>query len=226
MQVIKHRAVWFVISGLLIAASIASLFVWGLKYGIDFTGGSIQEISWSVARPDNSTLAAAYKAQGIEGVTIQASGASETIARFKDVGEDQHAKILAGLRSKFATKDIAAAKVLEEKSFSSIGPSIGSELKTKSIYAILMVLLAIILYVAWAFRRVSRPVASWKYGVAAVIALAHDVFIPIGFFSILGHFFGYEVDVLFVTALMTVLGFSVHDTIVVFDRIRENLLKR
>ncbi len=226
MQVIKYRAVWFVISGVLIAASIASLFVWGLKFGIDFTGGSIQEISWNVARPDQSAIAGIFKDQGVNDVEIQNSGANETILRFKDVGEDQHAKILTALETKFATHDVTGAKVLEEKSFSSIGPAIGSEMKTKSIYAIIMVLLAIILYVAWAFRRVSRPVASWKYGLAAVIALFHDVFIPIGFFSVLGHFFGYEVDILFVTALLTVLGFSVHDTIVVFDRIRENLLKR
>jgi preprotein translocase subunit SecF len=226
MQVIKYRAVWFTVSGLLIAASIVSLFVWGLKFGIDFTGGSIQEISWNVPRPNSSSITAVFKDPGFNDVEIQNSGVNETIQRFKDVSEDQHAKILSALETKFATKDITGAKVLEEKSFSSIGPAIGSEMETKSIYAIIMVLLAIILYVAWAFRRVSRPVASWKYGLAAVIALFHDVFIPIGFFSVLGHFFGYEVDILFVTALLTVLGFSVHDTIVVFDRIRENLLKR
>jgi preprotein translocase subunit SecF len=226
MQVIKYRAAWFIISGVLIASSIVSLFVWGLKFGIDFTGGSIQEISWNVARPDASSIATVFKAQGVEDVVIQNSGDKETIQRFKDVGEDQHAKLLSALETKFATKDLTGAKVLEEKSFSSIGPAIGNEMKTKSVYAIIAVLLAIILYVAWAFRKVSRPVASWKYGVAAVIALFHDVFIPIGFFSVLGHFLGYEVDILFVTALLTVLGFSVHDTIVVFDRIRENLLKR
>ncbi len=226
MQVIKYRFLWFVISGVLIAASIASLFVWGLKFGIDFTGGSIQEISWGVTRPDSAAIVSVFKSQGVEDVIIQNSGDKETIQRFKDVSEDQHAKIIGALETKFATKDLTGAKVLEEKSFSSIGPAIGNEMKTKSIYAIVMVLLAIILYVAWAFRKVSRPVASWKYGVAAVVALCHDVFIPIGFFSVLGHFLGYEIDILFVTALLTVLGFSVHDTIVVFDRIRENLLKR
>ncbi len=226
MQVIKYRSLWFTISGLLIAASIASLFIWGLKFGIDFTGGSIEEISWNVPRPQTAEIAAVFKDQGVEDVLIQNSGDKETIQRFKNVDEPEHAKILAALQAKFATKDVAGAKVLEEKSFSSIGPTIGNEMRTKSIYAVIMVLLAIILYVAWAFRRVSRPVASWKYGVAAVIALCHDVFIPVGFFSVLGHFLGYEIDILFVTALLTVLGFSVHDTIVVFDRIRENLLKR
>lgn len=226
MQVIKYRVIWFIVSGVLIVSSIASLFVWGLKFGIDFTGGAIQEISWKVDRPEAAAIAAVFKEQGIDDAVIQNSGTDETLLRFKDVDETTHAKILTALENKFATKDLTGAKVLEEKSFSSIGPTIGNELKTKSIYAVFMVLAAIILYIAWAFRRVSRPVASWKYGLAAVVALMHDVFIPIGFFSVLGHFLGYEIDILFVTALLTVLGFSVHDTIVVFDRIRENLLKR
>jgi preprotein translocase subunit SecF len=225
MNIIKYRVLWFVVSGILIAASISSLFIWGLKFGIDFTGGSIQEISWNVSRPEASVIASVLKEQGVDDAVIQNAGTNETISRFKDVTEDQHAKILQALKNKFATKDISSDKVLEEKSFSSIGPAVGNEMKTKSIYAIVMVLIAIILYVAWAFRRVSRPVASWKYGVAAVIALVHDVFIPVGIFSLLGHYLGYEIDILFVTALLTVLGFSVHDTIVVFDRIRENLLK-
>ncbi|OGY91532.1 MAG: protein-export membrane protein SecF [Candidatus Komeilibacteria bacterium RIFCSPLOWO2_02_FULL_48_11] len=110
-----------------------------------------------------------------------------------------------------------------EDSFESIGPTIGNELKQRSVYAVLAVLAAIIIYIAWAFRKVSQPVASWKYGLAAVIALTHDVLIPIGIFAVLGKFLGVEVDILFVTALLTILGFSVHDTIVVFDRIRENL---
>lgn len=225
MNIIKYRVLWFVVSGILITASIGSLFIWGLKFGIDFTGGSIQEIAWNVSRPEAAAINAVLKEQGVDDAVIQNAGSNETISRFKDVPEDQHAKIVQALKDKFATKEISSDKVLEEKSFSSIGPSVGNEMKTKSIYAIVMVLLAIILYVAWAFRRVSRPVASWKYGVAAVIALVHDVFIPVGIFSILGHYLGYEIDILFVTALLTVLGFSVHDTIVVFDRIRENLLK-
>lgn len=213
------------VSGILIAASLVSLLIWGLKFGIDFTGGAIEEISWKVERPSAEQISAVFKEQGVNDVIIQNSGADVTIQRFKDVDENTHAKLLSALESKFASKGKTGSAVLEEKSFSSVGPTIGNELRTKSIYAIIMVLAAIILYVAWAFRKVSRPVASWKYGVAAVIALLHDVFIPIGIFSILGHYLGYEIDILFVTALLTVLGFSVHDTIVVFDRIRENLMK-
>lgn len=226
MNVIKHRYIWFTVSGILIAASVASLFTWGLKLGIDFTGGSIQEIDWKIERPDTAAIAEALKTQGIDDSVIQHAGTNSTISRFKDVDETGHANIVNALKEKFATEEVSADMVLEEKSFSSIGPTIGNELKNKSLYAMVMVLIAIILYIAWAFRRVSRPIASWKYGLTAVFALMHDVIIPIGAFSVLGRFLGYEVDILFVTALLTVLGFSVHDTIVVFDRVRENLLKR
>jgi preprotein translocase subunit SecF len=225
MNIIKYRVVWYLISGVLIVCSLAALAVWGLKFGIDFTGGSIQEITWSVARPSSGDITAVFNENGIESALIQNSGDDKTIHRFKNIGEEDHAKVLNALKNKFATKETPAPDVLEENTFSSIGPTVGRELKVKSVYAIIMVLVAIILYIAWAFRRVSRPVASWKYGLTAVIALLHDVIIPLGAFAAFGHFFGYEVDILFVTAVLTILGFSVHDTIVVFDRIRENLLK-
>lgn len=125
------------------------------------------------------------------------------------------------------TKEISpvdAAIVIEDQ-FESIGPTVGKELMTRSIYSIIAVLSAIIIYIAWAFRKVSKPVSSWKYGVAAVIALLHDVIIPCGIFAVLGHYFNVEIDILFITALLTMLGFSVHDTIVVFDRTRENLAR-
>ena len=120
---------------------------------------------------------------------------------------------------------IGGKGVIEEMRFESIGPVIGQELQDKSVKAILSVLIAIVLYIAWAFRKVSKPVSSWKYGVTAIIALAHDVIIPTGIFAVLGHLFGIEIDILFVTALLTILGFSVNDTIVVFDRTRENLAR-
>ncbi len=121
--------------------------------------------------------------------------------------------------------DLGGFEQIEEKRFESVGPVIGQELRSRSLWAIVVVLLMIILYIAYAFRKVSRPVASWRYGLAAIIALIHDVTIPAGFFAVLGHYLGVEVGLLFVTALLTILGFSVHDTIVVFDRIRENLRK-
>jgi len=226
IPVIKLRVVWFAVSGLLIAASVAAVALWGLRFGIDFTGGTIQEIEWHVARPESARIGEVYRGQGIESVSVVHAGERDTIIRYREIDEAKHAEVIDALKSTFATSDLTAESVLDEKSFSSIGPTIGDELKRRSIYAIALVLGAIILYIAWAFRRVSRPVASWKYGVTAIVALLHDVFLPIGIFAALGHFLGYEVDILFVTALLTVLGFSVHDTIVVFDRIRENLLKR
>ncbi len=226
LPIIKLKNLWFTISGILIVASVIAVAIWGLKFGIDFTGGSIQEIQWNIARPDSAAVSAIYKEHGVSSIEIQNSGTSESYARFQNIDENKHAEILNALREKFADAKTSADKVLTEKSFSSIGPSVGGEMQKKSLYAMVMVLLAIVIYIAWAFRKVSRPVASWKYGIAAVIALLHDVFIPIGVFSVLGHYLGYEINILFVTALLTVLGFSVHDTIVVFDRIRENLLKR
>jgi preprotein translocase subunit SecF len=139
------------------------------------------------------------------------------IFRFKSVDEARHQEILKHLGEKFDK--------VEENRFESIGPTIGKELRRKATYAIVVVLICIILYIAWAFRKVSKPVASWKYGVIAVIALIHDVGIPIGLFAVLGRFFGVEVNSAFVAAILTILGYSVNDTIVVFDRVRENLIK-
>lgn len=115
---------------------------------------------------------------------------------------------------------------IEEVRFESIGPTIGKELREKTVYAIILVVLSIVFYIAWVFRKVSKPVASWKYGVVTILALVHDIVIPVGIFSLLGYYFGLEVNAPFVAALLTILGYSVNDTIVVFDRIRENLLKR
>ncbi|MEK7160761.1 MAG: protein translocase subunit SecF, partial [Patescibacteria group bacterium] len=147
---------------------------------------------------------------------LQPAGEKGLILRLKDLDETAHQQVLTSL---------AALGQVEEKRFDSVGPVIGEELKRRAYGAISLVLFLIIIYIAFAFRQVSRPIASWKYGVAAIIALIHDVFIPTGIFSILGHYFGAEIDLLFVTGILTILGFSVHDTIVVFDRIRENLRK-
>lgn len=223
LNIIKTRRIWFGVSGALFVASIAALAIWGLKLGIDFTGGSITELHFTVARPDNAAVTAALSPLGLGETVIQPSGDADLLVRTKSLDEADHQKLVGALRDAFKTKDDAQA--FQERSFESIGPTIGAELRGKSVTALVVVLLAIIAYIAFAFRRVSEPVASWKYGVCAVLALFHDVLIPTGIFAALGHFLGYEVDTLFVTAILTVLGFSVHDTIVVFDRIRENLLK-
>ena len=216
MKIIDFRKTTYTISGILVGASFLSLFFWGLKLGIDFTGGSLLEIEYKTSRPQNDAIIGQLVKLGIKDAVPQPTGERGIILRLPDLNETRHQEILNSL---------GGPANLIEKQFTSIGPTIGQELKKNSLWAIVLVMLAIMAYIAWAFRQVSRPISSWKYGVAALIALIHDVSIPAGFFAMLGHFYGITVDTLFVTALLTILGFSVHDTIVVFDRVRENLKK-
>jgi preprotein translocase subunit SecF len=228
IQLIKNRKIFYSLSGVLILLSITSMILWGFHYGLDFTGGAYLEVDFKYNRPQPAEVVDKLSSYQLGSITAQPIGEQGMILRFKDVTEEVHQQILGTLAKEFKPsepKDVDLKTVIEEKRFESIGPTVGRELKGKAMVAIALVLLAIILYIAYAFRKVSRPVDSWKYGVAAVIALLHDVFIPTGIFSVLGHFYGLEIDILFITALLTVLGFSVHDTIVVFDRIRENLFK-
>jgi preprotein translocase subunit SecF len=214
LNIVGKRKIFYGFSLALIAAGIFSVIFWGLRFGIDFKGGSLLEVEYVGARPEVQAIHDRLAPLDLGGVNIQLTGPAGLFLRLKDINEETHQKVLA---------ELANLGELEEKRFESIGPVIGQELKKKAYGAILMVLLLIVIYITWAFRKVSRPVASWQYGVAAVAALFHDVFIPVGIFSILGHYLGAEIDLLFVTGILTILGFSVHDTIVVFDRIRENL---
>lgn len=225
-NLVKNKNYFFAFSGLLIVGSVAALVLWGLKPGLDFTGGSLLEAEYAGERPSNQSIE--QKIEPLAGKAIVTpTGEKGVIIKMKYLDEATHQKILAGLKELAAAKEVSRGErdVLLEKKFETIGPTISAELKKKSFLAIFFVIVAIILYIAFAFRKVSRPVNSWKYGVCAVLALIHDVTIPTGVFAALGHFWGTEVDTLFVTALLTILGFSVHDTIVVFDRIRENLIK-
>lgn len=211
MNIIKYRKIYFLFSGFLFAVSLASLVLWGLKFGIDFTGGSLLEVEFKNKPLSSQEIHDKLKPLDLGEINMQPTGEKGVILRFKNVDELTHQSVLSGLGG------------VEEKRFESVGPVVGEELKSRAIWAIGLSLLMIVTYIAWAFRKVSRPVPSWQYGVAALAALFHDVIIPAGVFSLLGHFWGVEIGLLFVTALLTVLGFSVHDTIVVFDRIRENL---
>lgn len=215
MWVINNRKLFYGFSIILVIASFASMAIWGLKPGIDFTGGTLIEVSYTDTRPDQATVAAEL-AEIDSSASIRAAGTDSYIIRMKPVSQEEKAAIFAALSPDEAHKAI-------EKNFSSIGPVLGAEALRKALWSIVLVILAIVLFITFAFRKVSEPVSSWKYGLTAIIALAHDVIIPTGVFAVLGHFLGYEVDTLFVTALLVVLGFSVHDTIVVFDRVRENL---
>ncbi len=216
LNIVGKRRIFYGLSIVLIGAGIFSVIFWGLHFGIDFKGGSLIEVDFPNGRPEINVLKSNLAALSFGDAAVQPAGDNGVIIRMKDLDETGHQKVLESL---------GKLGMLEEKRFDSVGPVIGEELKQRTYLAIFTVLLLIIIYIAFAFRKVSRPVASWKYGVAAVIALFHDIFIPTGIFSVLGHYLGVEIDLLFVTGLLTILGFSVHDTIVVFDRIRENLRK-
>lgn len=217
LAIIPNQKIFLGISTTLVVLSLVAVTVWGLKFGIDFTGGSQWEVEFKNNRPANAEVLKALAFYKLEDVVPQPTGDKGLILKFRPVNENTHEAM---------KRDLVAAFPLEEKKFDSIGPVIGQELQKKSLKAIIYVLVLIVIYIAWAFRKVSKPVSSWKYGVIAIFALVHDVIIPTGVFSVLGHFYGLEVDSYFVTALLTILGFSVHDTIVVFDRIRENLRRR
>lgn len=215
MQIIPHRKIFLSIAVLLVAASMGVLIIWGLPLGIDFTGGSLLEVKFLEGeRPSNNDIRELLSESLVGDVLVQPTGDSSALLRFKNVDEPTHQAILISLAGKGA---------VEELRFESIGPVVGKELQRKAIKALIIVITLIIFYIAWAFRKVSRPVSSWKYGLAAILALIHDVAIPTGVVAVIGHFGSFQVDAFFITALLTILGFSVHDTIVVFDRIRENL---
>lgn len=202
-------------------SSIVALSVWGLRFGIDFTGGSLLEVKFSQHVP---TVAQAEKSLAdlkLNSLSIQPSDANALILRFQQTEPTIKDSIMSSL-NKLAS-EINNENQLEELRFDSVGPSIGLELKRKAVYAIFFALLGILIYIAWVFRQVSKPVSSFKYGISALVALFHDIIITLGLFAVLGKFFGVEVNTPFVAAILTVLGYSINDTIIVFDRIRENL---
>lgn len=214
IRVVRYRVFWYVVSLFLAGGSLVAFFVYGLRPSIDFTGGSLLRVTWDATRPTTESLQTVLDEQGLRDVIIQPVEEKETLLRFATVTEEKHQEIVQALTTLGA---------MTENRFETIGPAIGKELQGKAMWSVILVILAITLYVAWAFRHVSRPVSSWKYGVITIIALVHDVLLPIGLFALLGKFFHVEVTSAFIVALLTVLGYSVNDTIIVFDRIRENL---
>ncbi len=220
MFIIKYRKFFYLLSTILIAVSIgAMVFFRPWNIGIDFKGGSILEVAYPDGRPDIDTLRESLGTLK-KSALVQATGADAYLVRTEALSETERQQLIAIVSDNGTTR-------IEERRFNSVGPTIGAELRDKALWAIFFVLLAIVLYIAFAFRQVSRQVSSWVYGLVAIVALLHDVFIPTGIYVALGHYFlDVQIDVLFITAILTVLGFSVHDTIVVFDRTRENLKLR
>ncbi len=215
MDVVNKRKIYLGIAGALVLVSWLLIIFLGLKPGIDLKGGTSWQISFANSVDIENIKSVFREAAGLE-VSIKTAGDGSFIIRLPDLNEEEHQTYLAALERKLGE--------LEERNFSSIGPTIGSELRQRSIWAIILVLVGISLFVAWAFRKVSDPVKSWKYALVTLITLLHDVSIPTGLLALLGWWRGIEIDTNFIVALLVVMGFSVHDTIVVFDRIRENLL--
>lgn len=211
---LKYYKFWFTVSGLILAFGIVSLALYGLRLGIDFKGGTLTELKFDQPYDLNKVRDSLNK-QALGTYQLQTSSNTDLLIRTKALNEGERQSMETALQ-----KDVGSFK---EQQFQSIGPVIGNQLKKDAIYQLVLVSIGIVLYIGYAFRKVSKPVTSWRFGWSAVIALLHDLLFVLGFFSILGHFKGVEVDSMFVTAMLTVLGFSVHDTIVVFDRIRENL---
>lgn len=215
MNIIKYRSLWYLISTVLIGASIVFVAVFGLKQGIDFAGGSLLVVRYGGERPTPVVVEKDVASLNLGGIVIQPVGDTDMSFRLKDMDEETHQKFLQQLKDKYGS--------VTELRFDSIGPVIGQELKSKSIFALVIVFVAIMIYIAFAFRKVAVPIASWKYGFITALTAFHDVIVPIGLFALLGKLHGLEVGTSFVAAILTVMGFSIHDTIVVLDRVRENL---
>ena len=216
MFVIKYKTLFISISAFFVAVAVISLIAFGLPLGIDFKGGSALELQYTGARPAVQAVNDSLAKAGFDNTLVQPVGEQSYRIETATLTDAQRAQVVAAA-------SVTPDQTVTQTSFTSIGPSVGAELKHKAIASIILVLIAIILFVAYAFRKVSKPVSSWKYGIAVIIALVHDIIIPTGVFALLGHFIGAQVDTLFIVALLTTLGLSVADTIVVFDRIREHL---
>jgi len=221
MQIVKKSKIWFSISFAFIFFSLATLVYTNitinnfLRYGLDFTGGTLMEITITDQTKTTQNIQQALEKYLEYTPTVQATEAGSFLIKMKNISNEVHQDIMQTLTTKLGT--------LEENKFITIGPSIGETLKKKAFFTLIIALVVIVIYIAFAFRGMQKKLSSWKFGLSAIIALAHDSFITIGIFTFLGIFLNAEIDALFITAILTIMGFSVHDTIVTFDRIRENV---
>ncbi len=218
IDLIRKKYLFLSVSGVLVAAAVISILVFGFREGVDFKGGTLWQIKindQSVSTEDVTAIIQPEISKIGEVKINQDMSSDSFLARLPVLNEVEHQKLIEILKSKFPKT--------EELSFQSIGPSVGATLRKNAFISIALVLIGISLYIAYSFRKVSRPISSWKYGLVTLISLFHDIAIPAGLLAILGHFRTIEIDGNFVVALLVIMGFSVHDTIVVFDRIRENL---
>ncbi len=218
LQIIQKRiyAYWF--SGIITLASIVLILLWGFNFGIDFKGGTLMEVQFSLdAVPAVSVIGESLAPIDLKSLTIQPTNERGVLLRYLASDETANERVLVALQ--------ALDPGLVQLRTDFIGASVSSQIKKNAILGIVLSIFGIALYIAWAFRRVSGVVTSWEYGLGAVIALAHDIIVVLGLFVILGRYYGVEVGVPFIAALLTILGYSVNDTIVVYDRVRENLMR-
>ena len=213
---LKHTKLYFIVSLVFLVPGWISLLFFGLNLSIDFTGGTLMEIE-TKSPSSSEEVRKIVEKNSVEVSSVQQSGENIFLIRTKPISQLENDQIKQNL-----SNELNGAT---ERRFETVGPTVGAELAQKAVLAVIIASLCIILYVAWSFRNIPKPYSSWKFGVSAVIALIHDTSVVLGVFSLLGHFYNVEIDALFVTAILTVIGFSVHDTIVVFDRVRENLPK-
>lgn len=215
MNIIGRKNWYFGLSLLVLISGIIAIFMWGFNLSIDFTGGSRLTFSFekNVTDSNINSISKIFKDQNIRVANIEKSD-KLIFVRTPPINESQNNKLISAISKEFKG---------EQQEIETIGPTIGQETAFNALKAIVIAAILIVLYITWSFRQVPRPASSLRFGVCAIIALIHDVLIVVGAFAVLGHFFNVEIDSLFVTAILTIIGFSVHDTIVVFDRIRENL---
>ncbi len=216
MFVVNHRRFFFWLTGLLLAGSVAALIFLPPRLSIEFTGGSLVEVEYTGERPSHAELTARTEGLDFSEISLRESGEKNVVIRSHALTPEEHTALLAAL-----SKD--GSEGMTERRSDAIGPSLGKELTTKAVYAIGAVLLAIMLYIAWAFRQVSRPVPAWGYGITSVAMLVIDIIVPAGFFAVYAHFTGAQIDTLFVIALLALMGYCINDVIVIFDRVRERL---
>lgn len=216
MYIISHRRLFFWITGLILAAALGAIAVFGLPLGIDFTGGSLMQVSYPNGRPALSDLQAQTAVVPVGATSLRLSGENAVTVRTRSLTQAEHDAMLAALSQNASTTELA---------YTSVGPALGSQFTTKALWAIFAVVLVIVFYIAFAFRKVSKPVPSWGYGLTVVAMLAIDIIVPTGFFAAYAHYTGAEVDALFIVALLSLLGYCVNDVIVIFDRIREHLAR-
>lgn len=216
MKIIALRPFWYACSAFLVGGSIVCVAWFGLKFGIDFTGGTQLTLRFE-QRPSPVDVERSLASLNLGAMTVQPVGDTDMNLRFREIDQDTHQKILATVNASFATTT--------ELQYNAIGPTVGVELRQKSVSALAVVFLAILAFIAWSFRKVSAPIQSWKYGVIVIATAFHDVMIPLGLFALLGKLQNVEIGTPFIAAILTIMGYSINDTIVVLDRVRENLQK-